>query len=174
MYRIGIVGHTVEHFRDPAAAKRKVRRTIDLLNYQYNNEVMYNVAGNIGVGLWTTNKCLEESYKYHLFCPFPLEVTCEHWYDGQKKDLTRAFSYAYALSIMEPERKSANLSNMVNERIVDNSNFVIAFWMGKKQGHTYDAITYALETNKLILNGLKDLKLITNNDVRKTRYGRQT
>lgn len=173
MYRVGIVGHTIEHFLDPDAAKRLICRTMDTLSYQYDNQIVYNIPGNIGTGLWAANKCLEESYKYHLFCPFPLETTIEHWYDDQKEDLTRAFSYAYALSVMETERKSVNIGNMVNERIVDDSNFVVAFWMGKKQGHTFETIKYALESNKLILNGCKNLRLITNNDLRKSKHGRQ-
>lgn len=174
MYRIGIVGHTPEHFQEPEATSRAVGRTMDLISYQYDNEVVYNIPGNIGVGLWAANKCLEEPYRYHLFLPFPLDITATHWYDEQKEQLTKAFSYAYALSVMETEQTSTNISNMVNEHIVDNSNFIIAFWMGKKQGHTFEAIEYALDNNKLVLNAFKDLRLITNNDTRKARRGRKT
>ena len=45
------------------------------------------------------------------------------------------------------------------------SDFVIAFWNGKKQGVTYENIKYALKKSKITLNGFEDLKLITNEDL---------
>jgi len=163
MYKIGIVGHSPEHFTDKDVVKRSVDRVIDLLSFQYgDSEVVFNVAGDIGVGLWAANSCRDQEHKYHLFLPFPPETTSEHWYDDQKRDLNLSYSYAYALSVMGTEPSG----NEINEHIVDNSNFIIAFWVGKRQGNTFDTIKYAMKKNKLALNGLDDLRLLTNNDVR--------
>ena len=49
------------------------------------------------------------------------------------------------------------------------ADFVIAFWYRKKQGVTFENIKYALSKNKITLNGFKDLKLITNEDLYKSK-----
>lgn len=172
MYRIGVIGHSPEYFIDPGAVQRTVERTIDLLSFQYDvDNMIFNIGGDIGVGLWAANYCRKNSYKYHLFIPFPLETTLEHWYDDQQRDLRLAYSHAYALSVgvVNSERKSTTVDNRTNQNVVDNSNFVIAFWMGKQQGHTFDTIHYAFKRQKLILNGLEELKLITDKDIKRVR-----
>ena len=67
MYRIGIVGHHPEYIPDLDAMIRRIDRTIDLISYQYGEDLVINTAGDIGVGQWTASACLEKGIKYHLF-----------------------------------------------------------------------------------------------------------
>ncbi|KKN00415.1 hypothetical protein LCGC14_1138030 [marine sediment metagenome] len=166
MYKIGIIGHSPDHFSDRQSVQRTVVRTIDRLGLQYGeSEVVFNIAGEIGIGLWASSECLNRIYKYHLFLPYSLEDTCQHWYDDQKSTLDMNFKHAYSLTTCYPNTEWADKSY---ELLIDDSNFVVCFWTGRKQGKAYDAIRYALRTNKLALHGLDELKLITNIDVKKT------
>ena len=167
MYKIGIIGHGPEYFgADSEKIKRAIRDTINLLGFQYgNNDVIFNVAGEIGVGIWSLNQLYEYKFKYHLYLPYSIENTCEHWYEEQKETLRRASSKAYSITCCYPGLEIKKSENNYYNFLVDNSNFVICFWIGKRQGKTYNAIRYSLENNKLILNGLNDLKLITNKDI---------
>ena len=98
---------------------------------------------------------LLNGYKYHLFLDRPIEQTGLEWYDEQRDRLQVCYNAAYSITMMPEGYKS----------LVDDSNFIICFWAGNKQGQTYSAIRYALSVGKLVLNGLDELKLITNKDI---------
>ncbi len=166
MYKIGVIGHSPEHFSDRRSVQQAVGKLIDSLGLQYGeSEVVFNIAGETGVGLWAARESLDRVYRYHLFLPYSLEDTCQHWYDEQKSELDMSFKHAYSLTTCYQDTKWDDKSY---ELLIDDSNFIVCFWIGRKQGKTYDAIKYALSTNKLALNGLDGLKLITNADMRKT------
>lgn len=168
MYRIGIIGHTPEYFSDPEATKRLVNQTLDLIQYQYGKEeLIINVAGNIGVDCWATTFCSEYSIKYHLFLPCPVEDMKKMFYDYQVKLINQQFTYAWATTISFPKYESPEQAIENYKHIVDNSNFVIYFWNGMKQGNVFDSIKYALSTNVLSINGLDEKKLITNEEIGK-------
>ena len=170
MYRIGIIGHGPEHFADVESTRRTVRDTIDLLRHHYGTDndekLIFNVAGNIGVGQWAAEKCLEDGDRYHLFLPFQPEIVAEHWYNEQQQALFEHYKYARGLSICSPKPPVSSEEYDIQcgysyEDLADASNFIVAFWVGKKQGKVYNAIKYAqINSQKLVLDGLNELKLI--------------
>ena len=172
MYKIGIVGHSPENISMPEdKVKRTIRQTIDLLNYQYNTDVIFNVMGEIGVGLWAAEECIDlpndhdgTPFRYHIFLPYPQEMTAEYWYDDQKELLRKCCNNAYSITTCEFQR---GLSGHSYQDLVFDSNFLICFWTGKKQGKTFETIRFALQNNKIVLNGLHELKLITNKNISK-------
>lgn len=163
MYKVGVVGHTPDVFGQ--AADRRVQGALDTLSFQYGEGLVYNISVNIGVGLWAAKHCLDTNKKYHLFLPYLPEVLSEHWYDKQKEDLDRVYKYADALSIIKPTTDDGRgfFDNTVNEHIVENSNFTIVFWDGRKQGHTYDTIEYSFKNNRMVIDGFT-MKIVTKED----------
>lgn len=176
MYKIGIIGHSPEHFSVPSPdeVQRKIANTIDLLESQYNTDlVVFNLFGDIGVGLWTAEECMKRANDnaqfncaYHLFMPYTPEITSEGWFDNQIDTLNRCYKKARAITICN-DAPNESLKQLIND-----SGFVVSFWVGKKQGKTFEAIKYALATNKMVLNGLDGLRMITNEDMRKPRNNR--
>lgn len=177
MYKIGIIGHSPEHFSVPSAeeVQKTISGTIDLLASQYGTEpVMFNVSGDIGVGLWSAELCMEKAEaetehnfkcQYHIFMPYLPEKTSEDWFENQIASLKKCYANAKAITICNAD--NAQLESL--KQLVDDSNFVICFWIGKRQGKTFETIKYALEKNKMVLNGLNELKMVTNDDVKKAR-----
>lgn len=176
MYKIGIIGHGPERIADKAAVKRAIRSTIDLLVNQYDDEdsgIIFNVGSNIGVDHWTIDYCLKKDVRYHLHLPAPVEEASQHWYEDQQEALARYFNNACATTLCALESTQDTIYES-DQNLIDHSNFLVCFWLGIKQGRTAEAIKYALYTNKLTLNGLNDLRLLTKNDFakRKVKNGR--
>lgn len=165
MHRIGIIGHSPEHFgADQESVQRAVGDTIDLLAYQYSKtDMVFNIIADIGVGLWAAHKCLAEGHRYHLFLSHPLEETGLGWYAEQRRILELCYQGATSITISGEE-------DMTHKLFAADSNFMVCFWIGKKQGTTFETIKYALKNNVLTLHGLDHLKLITNSDIRGKRY----
>ena len=161
MYKIGIVGSGPEHLMEHDKIQRTAGRIIDHLGCQYGeNDVVFGVEAKIGMGLWAADECIVRDYKYHLFLPYDLDTTYEHWYDEQKDTLKNQYNKAHSLTICNQDNAYRPL--------IDTSRFVVVFWAGNKNSNTCEAIKYALEHNKIVLDGLHGLQLMTNKDVRKS------
>ena len=161
MHKIGIIGHSPEHFSDNNLTKRCVEQTIDLLLFQYgHDDVLFNIVGEIGIGLWASEFCLKNNIKYHLYIPFVAEETSKHWFNDQKEVLKECLSKAYAITISNPVRTN-DFSEKEFKQMVDDSIFLVCFWNGKKQGRTYDSINYAMNSSKLVISAFDGLKLVT-------------
>jgi uncharacterized phage-like protein YoqJ len=168
MYRVGIVGHRPEYISDRNAMIRVVDRVIDLISYQYGEELIINVGSDIGVGQWAAEICQERKIKYHLFLPCPPDTLSSEWYEEQQLSLNNSFKNAWATTIYSMNY-NRDVEKKTYEHISDMSDFIICFWNGMKQGPTFTCVEYALKQNKLTLNGLKDLKLVTNEDTGKSK-----
>lgn len=177
MHKIAIIGNRPENIRavDNDLMRSKVDSAIELLSWQYSyDQFMFNIIGERGVCQWAIEKCIAEqlgdpsAFRYHLFLPFMVEETSKFWYDDQKAFLSKAFENASATTIVFPTllHKEEALVEAEKSAIRDSS-FVVAFWSGQKQGKTYSAMQYAMNTNKLVLDGLRDLKMITRATLKK-------
>ena len=167
MYKIGVVGSGPDRFGEPEAVQRTIGSTIDLLLAQYGQEeAVFGIEAAIGVGLWAGQVCMLRESKYHLYLPYTLEKTSEHWFPEQQEMLRAQYTNMYSLTICNKE--------LVHESLVDSSNFIVCFWAGNKNGKTFRAIKHALKKNKIVLDAFNDLKLITNADLRKNGHGRKT
>lgn len=184
MYKVGIIGHSPENFADQDSVIRSIKRIVDLVYHQYgklnyhfnrdgimehiNNSLVVNIPATLGAGMWAGKACLENNIKYHLFLPFPHEITSQFWYDNQKSDLNALFRGSYETSTQSFDQNDGDKAIFItNKAVIDNSNFTVAFWEHGRLGKTSEAIKYALANNKLILDGMNDLKLITNEDFKR-------
>lgn len=167
MYKIGIIGSGPERLGNHKEVRRSIGRLIDHLSVQYGeDDVVFNINGDIGVGLWSAWACVDQDYRYHLFLPYSIEKTIIHWYDDQKISMREYYGHAHSLTICHQDSSCEDESY---NQLIDASNFVVCFWAGNKQGKVFDAIKHALATNKIVLDGFNDLRLMTNHDVRKNR-----
>jgi len=175
MYKIAIIGHSPENLTISSEEKMRssIKEMIDTLFHQYGSDVIFNIVGKVGVGLWAAEECLPKFtdymsyYKYHLFLPFPQEITSEDWLDEQKLLLQKCCSGARAITICNSTKNISENGHSAYKEAINDSNFVVFFWTGARQGDTFDSIKYALANNKMSINALKDLKLITNKDIKK-------
>lgn len=161
-------GHSPEHYCELSTnIFSTIGRTMDILNYQYGQDLVFNLIGEPGAGICSIKNCLMKGLKYHLYVPCLKDKVLQASYltEEQKQDLAHGFDNAYNLTISGPTKNDYYIQNQqCFTEAIDHANFSICFWVGKKQGMTYDCIKYAHKNNKLILNGLDDLKLITNQD----------
>lgn len=158
MYKIGIIGSLQNRFKDADKAHRRLDEVMELLEFQYHSEMTFNIAGDIGTGLWAIDKCMAKDYKYHLFLPCELDETSTHWYEDQQQLLQKGYNNANSISICS---SSGPDYEKTYKQIVDDSNFLVCFWGGSKQSEIYGTIGWAFTTNKMILDGLNELKMMT-------------
>jgi len=166
MYRVGIVGHSPEYIPDPDSVKDKVEHVLGIIRYQYGEDLVFNLAGDIGVGEWAADVCIKNKYKYHLFLPYPVEDMEALWYPEQLSSVEAHFRTAWATTISFPKYVHGEPLEEENyHHLVDASAFIICFWNGMRAGPISETIKYALSQNKLVINGLNDLKLVTSDDI---------
>lgn len=166
MYRIGILGHSTDQFSEPESAKRLVEQTVDVISYQYGEDLVFNIAAEAGIGEWASKFCLDSHIKYHMFLPFPIDEMEGMLLDEQYKSLKRCFDYSWETTVSFSEPADVLTQCEANNKwLISDSDFIMYFWNGMKQGPLYDSIKHALKNNVLSINGMKDRKLITNEDL---------
>lgn len=171
MYRIGIIGHRPEYLgARQDCTRRKVNDVIDLLAYQYGtSDTVFNVMGDAGVGLWAAKKCMDEGYRYHLFLPARLENIGDYLLLEQKSALELVYNNASSITIGYPKDVMPSALLKTYELLATESSFVACFWIGKKQGYTFETIKYALGSNILAIDALNGLGLMTNENINARR-----
>lgn len=170
MYKIGIIGHTPEHFSvvSPEEIQNMIKQTVELLSYQYSNadngpwDLTFNMVCRPGIGLWAADVVRAKALNYHLFLPFSYDIISKDWLDSQVELGNTCVQKAYSMTVCNMPKAFSYQSP--EQKIIDDSNFTICYWVGKKQGVTYNALSYALRHNKMILDGFHDLKMITKKD----------
>jgi hypothetical protein len=54
-----------------------------------------------------------------------------------------------------------------NERMVDEADFLLAFWVGRRKGGTFNCMKYANRRSKLIFNALDENSFTDNRSIDK-------
>jgi len=168
MYKIGIIGHEPDRWGSEDHTASVVADVIDLLVHQYchlDTDLIFHVSANIGIGHMAAQHCMSSGIKYHLHLPMPIEKASAEWFDSQKEDLLVYYKHADGITISNFDKGTMTESIQASyAKIVDVSSVMIYFWRHIKQGNTAYAIKHAFSINKIALNGLDNLKLITRND----------
>jgi len=121
-----------------------------------------------GADLWAGQACIEHNVKYRLYLPFHPSIYACYWKEEQEQELNRQIKLASGIQLEDPDPNALFCKENYQKRnmkMVDNSAFVISFWVGKKRGGTYNTMVYTLRQSKFVLNGMNGLKPIFNEDL---------
>lgn len=168
VYTIGIVGHHPERFRSPEEVEQICEDTLALLQYQYDDQdgLRFLLGGEVGAEQWFGNACIKRDADFDLILPFPPDLLSEHWYADQQEDLDYQVENCAGLTILQqyhdddPELYDLAYEYKIQE-LVDASDFIVCFWEGRLFGRTFEAIEYAINNSKIVLNALTGLSLVT-------------
>ena len=161
-----ITGHSPDMFDDPDKVKRKIEDIILLLKYQYGSDLILLLGGNIGIEQWACECAINLNIPYHIYIPYPIDILYdkEIWYKDQIDILNNQIKLAKSITICSYKPIQESQINKY-KKMVDDSSFIVAFWQQKHQGYTYSLIKYAIEKNKMTLNGFQGLSLILKKDL---------
>lgn len=174
MIKIAVTGHRpdaflVSHYL-PETIQRAASDMVAVFKREHKEELMFNLGGAIGVDQWVGAACIEQNVPYVLYLPFHPDVQSKFWTPEQKNELNRQIKYAAGIDMIEPNIDAPyavyNYQKR-NEKMIDEAHFVVAFWVGKRRGGTFNAIKYGLKKSKFVLNALDDLRPLFNEDVKK-------
>lgn len=161
IYKIGIVGHNPNRFKDHDAIKKLCHDTVLKLHYQYDyiDNFYFNINCDTGVGQWCADACVELNIKFNVCLPCPAHIYSQYWYDNQKENLDRLLEMCNGLTIMGPQfTNETRLAS--NKYLVDSSDFIVCFWEKCHQGNTFETIKYAVENSKIVLNAADNLTMV--------------
>jgi uncharacterized phage-like protein YoqJ len=164
MITIAITGHRpdaflVSHY-SLEEIQGKINDIVAIFKREHNDELCFNIGGALGTDLWAGKACMEHNVKFHLYLPFPPDAQVKYWKDEQVDALKEQLNKAVGIDIVNPAGYNKKDYYVSKTRMIDNANFVVAFWVGKKAGGTYNSIDYALKQNKFVFNALNDLRPI--------------
>jgi len=168
---ITITGHRPDTFLQSHIseylAKKKISDVLGGLKRQYGKDLSFNIGGAIGVDQWAGTACVEQDINFKLYLPFIPKVQSKYWKKEDVEALNLLIENANSLTIVDP---SGNYNvyryEERNRLMVDNSTFVVAFWLGKKKGGTFNCIKYALNKSKFVAHGFDNLRLLFNEDLK--------
>ena len=167
--RITITGHRPDDFLVSHYSIDTIRRIADdivcVLKRQYD-DVVFNLGGALGADQIVGDVCLEHNVPYHVFLPFSASEMTKYWKQEDKDNLQKQLESASGISVCDPYFNNSAYQKR-NIQMVDNSAFVVAFWVGKKQGGTFNCMNYALKQSKFVFNALNELRPVFNEDLRK-------
>lgn len=168
--KIAVTGHRpdaflVSHYTIDTV--KSITESIVVAHKREHQDLTFLLGGTIGIDQWVGEACIKHEVKFKLFLPFQPVIQAKYWTDEQKAELDRQCKHAKGLYVIDPVGPYNVWTNMErNKKMVDESDLVIAFWVGKRRGGTYNAIQYALRKEKTVLNALNELKLISKQELK--------
>jgi uncharacterized phage-like protein YoqJ len=173
LIKIAITGHRPDSFLvshyNVESIKRLAGDIVAAFSREHKGQALFNLGGAIGVDQWVGDACIEQDVPFYLYLPFHPDMQSKYWGPEQKKELARQIEHARGIHIIEPNIEIPyNPANFIkrNEKMIDDANFVVAFWVGKRRGGTFHAVKYGLESSKFVFNALNELKPIFKDDLK--------
>ncbi len=170
MARVCITGHRpdpflVSHYQAETVA-RLAGDIACVLKREYGEELFFNLGGAIGADQWMGAAAIEHGIRFGLFLPFPPQVQARFWTEEQRSELDRQLRTAARIVIADPSGQYDPARYHERDRLmVDESDFVVAFWVGRRRGGTYETMRYALSKSKFVLNALDRLRPVFKQDL---------
>jgi len=169
---IAVTGHRpdaflVSHYSSETIAGM-ANDMVCVFKREFGDDLLFNLGGAIGADQWVGAACMEHNVKFHLYLPFAPEVQSKYWSDEQREELSRQMQRALGLNIIDPSGDY----NVVryqerNIKMVDEANIVVAFWVGKRRGGTFNAMKYSLSKSKFVFNALNRLRPVFKEDLKR-------
>lgn len=172
MIKIAISGHRPDSFLvshySLDSITNIVGNIVAAFKREHKENLIFNLGGAIGIDQWVGAACIEQCVPYYLYLPFNPEMQSKYWTTEQKAELLKQVKFACGIEIVEPVTAIYTVQNyqIRNEKMIDASDFVVAFWVGKKRGGTFNAIKYGLKQSKFVLNALNELRPLFKDDLK--------
>jgi len=170
MRNVCITGHRPDSFLVSHYGVDTVRRIVDdiacVLKREYEDELQLNLGGAIGTDQWMGSSAIEHGIRYKLYLPFHPATQARYWSPAQREELDRQMRNASGIFIADPSGKYDVSRYLERDRMmVDDSDFVVGFWVGRRRGGTFETMKYALKQSKLVHNGMDRLRLLFRHDL---------
>lgn len=172
--RIAITGHRPDSFLvshcSPETIIRLASDVVCVFKREFQDELTFNLGGAVGVDQWVGMACIEHNVPYKLYLPFHPSIQAKYWNSEQRAELDRQMKHAAGIDIIQPDPKipwSPRTYQERNIRMVDDADFVVAFWVGKRRGGTFNAMQYALKQSKFVFNALDKNRFVFKEDLKK-------
>lgn len=170
MRSVCITGHRPDSFLVSHYKSDTVRRIVDdiacVLQREYGDELRLNLGGAIGTDQWMGSSAIKHGIRYKLYLPFHPSVQARYWTAVQREELDRQMRHATGIVIADPSGEYNVARYHERDRMmVDDSDFVVAFWVGRRRGGTFGTMKYALRQSKLVHNGMDRLRLLFSYDL---------
>jgi uncharacterized phage-like protein YoqJ len=170
MVRVCVTGHRpdsflVSHYQLDAVT-RLAGDIVCALKREYGDELIFNLGGAIGADQWMGAAAIEHGVKFGLFLPFLPQVQAKFWSDQQRAELDRQLRSASKIMIVDSNGGYDVIKYHERDRLmVDEADFVVAFWVGRRRGGTFETMKYALSKSKFVLNALDGLRPVFKQDL---------
>ena len=156
MRAIAITGHRPKDL-PPGYTYENVRRA--LVNYRPDalrprGDTAFITGGALGIDQWVAQFAMDEGLPYEVILPFHPAVMTARWGYDDKKRLLTLIGEANRIEVVGGDTYDPAMYQRRNERMVDRSDGVFAFWSGKPHGGTANCIRYALSIGKPVWNFL--------------------
>jgi len=170
--KIAISGHRPDSFLvshySPESVVRIANDIVCVFRRKFGDELLFNLGGAIGVDQWVGRICMEQNIRYHMFLPFRPEIQARYWSKEQRKELDEQLKHASGIHISNLSGQySPYIFQERNKKMIDGADFLVAFWVGKRKGGTYNAMKYALSESKFVFNALNKLCPIFDEELKK-------
>ena len=163
MVRVSITGHRpdpflVSHYKTEAV-ERLAGDVACALKREYGSELYLNLGGAIGADQWMGAAAIEQGIRFGLFLPFLPQIQAKFWSEGQRNELDRQMKAASCITIVDSSGQYDVARYHERDRLmVDQGDFIVAFWGGRRRGGTFETMRYALSKSKFVLNAMDGLR----------------
>ena len=169
MYHIAITGHRPKDLGGlNQGAVRAI--TFDMLDRAEaragGNDICIHTGGALGIDTWVALTVQNSPYyglsvKHTLHLPFTPDIMTTKWTQMQTNDLMLTMKQASALCTKCPHPTyDPAFYQRRNEHMVDESNVLVAYWTGKRNGGTWNCIAYAIQKNVPVYNALDSMEKV--------------
>jgi len=170
--KIAITGHRPDTFLISHylidTVKRIASDTVCVFQREFKDDLMFILGGALGADQYVGMGCIEHNTPYKMYLPFHPIMQTKYWTKDDRNELDRQLSLAMGIDIIDPNIESVYNAKRYQERnikMVDESNIVVAFWVGRRQGGTFNTIQYALNQSKFVFNALDNNRPIFKDDL---------
>jgi len=123
----------------------QVESYLEKLHEDYPDAI-WITGGAVGLDSIAASFAMAHGIRLWLILPFPIHVMSKYWTADQKRCIQDCWDYAEKTSVLAPAY-DVSIYQRRNERMVDLSDMVAAFWDGSSGG-TGNCVRYAQKVGK--------------------------
>ncbi len=112
-------------------------------------DAIWITGGAVGLDSVAASYAMAHGIRLWLIIPFPIHVMSKYWTHDQRRCLQDCWEYAEKTSVLAPTY-DVSIYQRRNERMVDLSDMVAAFWDGSNGG-TGNCVRYAKSVGKRMI-----------------------